>query len=191
MVTAHPACHAVVPTRSVRAKAGGFAIYHRVETLGKSKAARSATVQRPLFNAFGVRRSAALWMMAIHDQLQRTYHRISTRSLPRRRAELCDAASELLSFPSRPNCSRARWARNVLDRPDHGRGSSGLPRRSPDAERSGEGGRIRHLPSRGNVREVQSGAQRRSPKDPVQRLWRAHAGRGMCQVGRARSPLPA
>ena len=55
MVTAHPASHAVVPTRSVRAKAGGFAIYHRVEMSGKSKAARSAAVQRTPFNAFGVR----------------------------------------------------------------------------------------------------------------------------------------
>ncbi len=44
----------------------------------QSKAAPSAAVQGNVLSAFGVRRWAALWMMAVHVQFQQTYIRIST-----------------------------------------------------------------------------------------------------------------
>ncbi len=85
----------------------------RKKTFGKSKVARSAAVQRKGFNAFGVRRSAALWMMAAHVQFLQTHIRISAGCLSAGRAEhvrtTVAAYPATARPPSTPPTPRSCW----------------------------------------------------------------------------------
>ena len=72
----------------------------------RSKPRKRGVVQRNAFSVFGVRRSAALWMMTRHVHFLRTQDRISTRCLSGWSADRACARSESFLFNRRSRGAR-------------------------------------------------------------------------------------